>query len=111
MPARPSRKHHRPQRGLCVIYNLVTPDWTGNTTGAGAITAAVTIPKPTASRNMRWLPSGRGQADGDLTPGPGAPGPRPGRLLDERCEVGGCDQAHLVEVPVRLVGRYLEAAV
>ena len=29
-------------------------------TAAGAITAAVTIPKPTACRNMRWLPSGSG---------------------------------------------------
>ena len=39
---------------------LVTPNWTVNPTAASAITAAVTIPKPIACRNMRWLPSGRG---------------------------------------------------
>ncbi len=33
-----------------------------------------------------------------------------GRLLDERCELGGRDRVHQGEVPARLVGRDLEAA-
>ena len=33
-----------------------------------------------------------------------------GRLLDERCELGGRDRAHQGEVPARLVGPDLEAA-
>src|SRR6266699_1791827 len=77
---------------------LVTPNWTVNPTAASAITAAVTIPKPMACRNMRWLPSGRG------------PGRVRGRLLDEGCELGGRDRVHQDEVPARLVGRDLEAA-
>jgi hypothetical protein len=39
---------------------LVTPELDGEPDAASAVTAAVTIPKPTACRNMSWLPSGRG---------------------------------------------------
>src|SRR6266852_5614031 len=87
---------------------LVTPNWTVNPTAASAITAAVTIPKPMACRNMRWLPSGRGpDARAPVRRGPGRVR---GRLLDERCELGGRDRVHQGEVPARLVGRDLEAA-
>ena len=57
---------------------LVTPNWTVNPTAASAITAAVTIPKPIACRNMLWLPSGRGPLPatawrpGPMRRGPGA---------------------------------------
>src|ERR1700689_4619150 len=73
---------------------LVTPNWTVNPTAASAITAAVTIPKPIACTNMRWLPPGWG----------------PGRLLAQRCDVGGRDNVHQGGAPVRLVARDLEAA-
>src|SRR5580692_8511846 len=46
-----------------------------------------------------------------LTPGPRTgPGRVRGRLLDQRCELGGRDLVHQVEVPLRVVGPDLEAA-